>query len=357
MAEDLKPKAWIKRWDGDRPMAGRIRVDLNDKVEPWMTNCIVEPLYGLARAPVAPPEGADAIIHELQHIRIGMLDHYRAAQILEKLVGKAQGLALLPRPAPEPEGEEKPVAWVSPAQLVAHADPHPDTDGGHYLPTRKTRRGNFTQPLYAAFVSDFEHIRTTALRIMRSNKMAGDPEIAILIADELSARPSPPAVSPAEGEKPAPSGFVLAPADPSMVMLNQAVDATGAGSGMSWNGRSPQSVFEAGYRAMVAKLAPASTPAVSREEVLGLVEIVEAVADDEDYLAQAADILALISGAPPTAGGWKPDREAVAKIIEPWAFGIVANINHTERAADDRAKAFTKADAILSLPSTLEGGE
>lgn len=42
------------------------------------------------------------------------------------------------------------------------------------------------------------------------------------------------------------------------------------------------------------------------------------------------------------------DREEIARIIDPWAFGIVANIQHTERAADDRAKALAKADAILA---------
>ena len=57
--------------------------------------------------------------------------------------------------------------------------------------------------------------------------------------------------------------------------------------------------------------------------------------------------------APPPA--WKPPREAVARIIEPWAWGIVANIEHTERAADDRAKALKKADAILALQPEQAG--
>lgn len=57
------------------------------------------------------------------------------------------------------------------------------------------------------------------------------------------------------------------------------------------------------------------------------------------------------------AGGWRPDREAVARIIEPWPFGIVANIQHTERAADDRAKAYTKADQILALAPAPSQGE
>lgn len=42
-----------------------------------------------------------------------------------------------------------PVAWVSPEQLAAHKD-RSAGEGGDYLPTRLTRDGLFTQPLYAA---------------------------------------------------------------------------------------------------------------------------------------------------------------------------------------------------------------
>lgn len=42
--------------------------------------------------------------------------------------------------------------------------------------------------------------------------------------------------------------------EPDMTMLNAAVDATGAGSDMSWANRSPQSLFETGYRAMIAAI-------------------------------------------------------------------------------------------------------
>jgi hypothetical protein len=44
-------------------------------------------------------------------------------------------------------GEVEPVAWCSPGQLANLMDV--DTDGGVYLPIRKTKRGNFTMPLYA----------------------------------------------------------------------------------------------------------------------------------------------------------------------------------------------------------------
>ena len=40
---------------------------------------------------------------------------------------------------------------------------------------------------------------------------------------------------------------------PTSYMLNAAVDATGAGSDMSWSNRSPQSLFEQGYSAMIRK--------------------------------------------------------------------------------------------------------
>lgn len=49
----------------------------------------------------------------------------------------------------------------------------------------------------------------------------------------------------------------LVPTVPTPDMLNAAVDATDAGSGMSWSNRSPQSLFQAGYEAMLAA-APAS---------------------------------------------------------------------------------------------------
>lgn len=42
----------------------------------------------------------------------------------------------------------EPVAWCSPGQLANLMDV--DVDGGVYLPIRKTERGNFTMPLYAA---------------------------------------------------------------------------------------------------------------------------------------------------------------------------------------------------------------
>jgi len=51
-------------------------------------------------------------------------------------------------------------------------------------------------------------------------------------------------------------------------------------------------------------------------------------------------------------------REKVARIVDPWAFSIVANIQHTERAADERTKALIKADAILaSLASSGDHAE
>lgn len=40
--------------------------------------------------------------------------------------------------------------------------------------------------------------------------------------------------------------------EPTMQMLNAAVDATGAGAGMSWVNRSPQRLFQDAHRAMIA---------------------------------------------------------------------------------------------------------
>jgi len=54
--------------------------------------------------------------------------------------------------------ETQPAIWVSAAQLAEHVDPDPrdGSEGGNYLPARKTRRGLFQTPLYthpAALVS------------------------------------------------------------------------------------------------------------------------------------------------------------------------------------------------------------
>lgn len=38
---------------------------------------------------------------------------------------------------------------------------------------------------------------------------------------------------------------------PTLTMLNSAVDRTGAGSGMSWSNRSPQTLFETAHTAMI----------------------------------------------------------------------------------------------------------
>lgn len=42
------------------------------------------------------------------------------------------------------------------------------------------------------------------------------------------------------------------------------------------------------------------------------------------------------------------ERERIARVIDPWAFSVVGNIMHTERASADREKALAKADSILT---------
>jgi hypothetical protein len=56
----------------------------------------------------------------------------------------------------------------------------------------------------------------------------------------------------------------VVPKAPTMAMLNAAVDATGAGGGMSWVNRSPQKLFEQGYHVMLAA-APSSAKQVVGE--------------------------------------------------------------------------------------------
>jgi hypothetical protein len=49
-------------------------------------------------------------------------------------------------------------------------------------------------------------------------------------------------------------------------------------------------------------------------------------------------------------------REEIARIIDPWAFSVVGNIMHTERASEDRDKAIAKADAILAALRPTDTG-
>lgn len=77
------------------------------------------------------------------------------------------------------------------------------------------------------------------------------------------------------------------------------------------------------------------------------IEIVDAM----QHIERAARGLHAKALARPPAEAWKPEREDVAKIVDPWPFGIVACISYNERAAVEREKAFAKADAILALQS------
>ena len=71
---------------------------------------------------------------------------------------------------------------------------------------------------------------------------------------ELQAPPLPSfnRVKYVRADKAVPDGFVLVPIEPTDEMPNAAVDATGAGIGMSWVNRSPQKIFRVGYKAMLS---------------------------------------------------------------------------------------------------------
>jgi hypothetical protein len=107
-AEHVEPAAWRYRQlhhEIDGPITGWSYVE-SDPV--WLGahyRWEIEPLYASPPKPPEAPavaEGWGPIIHKLQHIRIGMLDHYQAATILEKLVRKAQDAAA---PNPESQGQ------------------------------------------------------------------------------------------------------------------------------------------------------------------------------------------------------------------------------------------------------------
>jgi hypothetical protein len=111
---------------------------------------------------------------------------------------------------------------------------------------------------------------------------------------------------------------------------------------------------------------PASTPGVSPARVMSIIfDAKQRIIDCEDATNQ---IIALFNGAPPTAGGWKPDRERVAeKVIKaarnmprqtpkPGGCSTVHDFQIEAGTVWALDKALTEYDAILSLPSTLEGG-
>lgn len=70
---------------------------------------------------------------------------------------------------------QRPVLWVSPAQLEDHVDPDPreGSEGGNYLPARKSMAGLFTMPLYTLpHQSREEIIEATDEMIDRAKKYA-----------------------------------------------------------------------------------------------------------------------------------------------------------------------------------------
>lgn len=87
-------------------------------------------------------------------------------------------------------------------------------------------------------------------------------------------------------------------------------------------------------------------------------------ADEKICEAQAETLAALRTQAPDS---WRPDREAVARVIDPFAWRKIdrARKNYTEQVTDEQrrewskdAPSLTKADAILALrPQTAESGK
>lgn len=76
--------------------------------------------------------------------------------------------------------ETQPAIWVSAAQLAEHVDPDPrdGSEGGNYLPARKTRRGLFQTPLYthpAALVSPPDNGEAATRRASSTFNPPGTP--------------------------------------------------------------------------------------------------------------------------------------------------------------------------------------
>lgn len=96
-------------------------------------------------------------------------------------------------------------------------------------------------------------------------------------------------------------------------------------------------------RACAAKTIQATDPVYAKNIVAGRC--------DDVWAVQA--VLASLQA--PCPGKVGEQREKAARIVDPWPFGIVANISHTERAKADRDKAFGKADQILAMLSASPG--
>jgi hypothetical protein len=99
-----------------------------------------------------------------------------------------------------------------------------------------------------AMISHFK--ATTVWALKRWQAQFSAEEMAQVIFD------SPAFVDLAAALSTAPAGdgvqgMVMVPKHPTMAMLNAAVDHTGAGSGMDWNGLSPQSLFRRAWFAML----------------------------------------------------------------------------------------------------------
>ena len=130
----------------------------NDKIHD-----LLETIREQIRLEVAPEHRPDGLMKNIQNAVYAMRGRMRLMNDAA-ITSPLSSLVSHEEPAGDTQGalpvtdETQPAIWVSAAQLAEHVDPDPrdGSEGGNYLPARKTRRGLFQTPLYthpAALVS------------------------------------------------------------------------------------------------------------------------------------------------------------------------------------------------------------
>ena len=147
----------------------------------------------------------------------------------------------------------------------------------------------------------------------------------------------------------APTGFVLVPREPTMDQLNAAVSSTGAGSGMSWNGRSPQSLFRQAWTAMLAA-APSEQPIPVGEGLERLRELSERATagpwmQDENCVSQEE------------VGGYCSIAQCGKLVKYGAAHGIHGEFGHYEQTEANAAFIVAAVNHVRAILHPTKAGE
>lgn len=182
--EDAKPsKRAFGRVGGDAARAlGLLAAEdeRNDKIHD-----LLETIREQIRLEVAPEHRPDGLMKNIQNAVYAMRGRMRLMNDAA-ITSPLSSLVSHEEPAGDTQGarrvtdETQPAIWVSAAQLAEHVDPDPrdGSEGGNYLPARKTRRGLFQTPLYthpAALVSPPDNGEAATRRASSTFNPPGTP--------------------------------------------------------------------------------------------------------------------------------------------------------------------------------------